>query len=885
MSLYLCAVLVLVASLCNGQACQQTQSTCVFDHGTLLTVEQLGLCLNTLTLPQIDMQTYVQQSLAFYNRTLSEHYAFADINNDSQDSESNLSSAYDKLGWGEKYNVTSPWQHDLNSLLNANMSNVFDFQSELFQITQRNLDDHVFLSSASPFYLLLPYILGQRVNADGAQEFYVVLRNDFSYWLRDCGHEGAMSQGTEGKTIARVNGKPALEYFTDIAAERVTYKHAGVRLNNLIIVNMQVNAVGVPGFRQNPTDAVKQTIEFSDGTTSIVQPVVYVAEYTFGSESLVETMMEPTSYYESRLVDYYTPGDETAITNVTTRDDARRADTKVGYSSRRNLQMSNKLPAGIVWGDLYASFSEDRKPDSSEMATPVVEEINKDKKRRQPDSSYPMEGLYLQNSVGDILANDNAIIVKYPSFFSDGQPPRQAVLDSMELLRHAVELGERLQISRVVFDLTNNLGGHEYIAYAWATALTYTFTGKNDTRVCSALDLRMGPLVTAWANLTSEPPQNVTSVSDVELFAFAISVQQFTNFLEAIDIDFHDQLTVHMRDAMLSNNGFLSNGGEGLFSTEALSEATPEQRAHTINTFRILLYRAYVEVYRKQISAVEFYGFERDRAFDGYAHQWGNSSQWTGVLPIAIEPGTYRVDYENNRSTSLSDHTLVNLQDYFFASSQKDLLRGGVWGTYTERAMHQKCTAAVQNFAMVDDWPTFAFRDVRFLSNGICGSSCAMFVNAVTAIGKNAAPDVTPGLTVTSVTYGGIQGQPMTGTQFPGGNVEFSSSWYERLFNARALLDPLYLHVGPNKDENRKKYDVIKSLTPLPRSAGVYMSFTNHEVYEIYAGKDSLPTEFYDSPSDVNLNLTLPPIEYANDAYLYSEEYDAIHQAASADMV
>lgn len=145
------------------------------------------------------------------------------------------------------------------------------------------------------------------------------------------------------------------------------------------------------------------------------------------------------------------------------------------------------------------------------------------------------------------------------------------------------------------------------------------------------------------------------------------------------------------------------------------------------------------------------------------------------------------------------------------------------------------------------------FTDVALVSDGRCGSTCAVFTSSL-LLSRH----------VTVFTYGGL---PLPGVRdqggidsssFAGGNVESYQTWWPKVVFSYALGHAL-TEDRPMSEILGEGSDLSTSMLPLPLPTLAQVSFTYRAVRMRSLGANSLPREFYALPGHRHLGSVWQP--------------------------
>jgi len=211
------------------------------------------------------------------------------------------------------------------------------------------------------------------------------------------------------------------------------------------------------------------------------------------------------------------------------------------------------------------------------------------------------------------------------------------------------------------------------------------------------------------------------------------------------------------------------------------------------------------------------------------------------VLQESYPEGTYDIIHSRLADTLIKATTLQNRSDIdlfspqFWFNSQRQPYndsswyspglhhtRGGIKGSYSQRTYHA-C-----DFVQV--YPRHNFTKILILSDGLCGSTCAVFATHLDEVDK-----------VETVALGGLYKQPMQYFSFPGGEV-VDMDFIAYVLDALNLTNASIPGVPP----------------PLPSDSTFRWAML--EIYPWLHGKGFLPLEFLYRPAVHRVPIWLPPV-------------------------
>jgi hypothetical protein len=182
--------------------------------------------------------------------------------------------------------------------------------------------------------------------------------------------------------------------------------------------------------------------------------------------------------------------------------------------------------------------------------------------------------------------------------------------------------------------------------------------------------------------------------------------------------------------------------------------------------------------------------------------------------------------------------SIIGLRNYLRPETK---VWGGRPGTYSQRARFSEC----QN--LFEDMPDQAsgyiknyWTQVAFVSDGTCGSACALFTQGIQTNGD-----------AVGFTYGGVANQALDVAAFAGGNVEgYKDFWSRATFQAKAAK-LASRGKAPWIVQHEKSW--VSSPMPFPTRAGA--SFNRNMMFVEAMGEDALPRQFYLIPARRHFNI------------------------------
>eukprot|EP01134_Creolimax_fragrantissima_P007374 CFRG7374T1 len=666
----------------------------------------------------------------------------------------------------------------------------------------------------------------------------------------NCSWEGyeVVPEDVKNKTIATVNGLEALEYFRKIAYLNGNYKDDGARLNSLIASGLSTNTAIVPDFRTTYNDTI-MNVEFTDGSTAIVKPMVVSVSNTTSTDEILILGTTPKSEFSQEVVKFYEGIMEQRV-HATTASISDDSSDNQKENNRKSLNVEHVRRSHDVFRkcqDTQTTRNDERKTfniktstDPSHMTkvamptsngrdpltllnlTNIYDEVNISQSSNKLNiDSIILQAVYktpsqhlIKPSLAGYLFNYSGVpVLKFPSFYR-GDNTSNFIDDTLDMMDAVMEFATTSD--RLVIDLSSNGGGLTALPNVMVSILS---GGIKDPQLCPLYDIREGPLVQAWVNLTAMPPKPVLLVTDEELTAFLASVHNTLSFVETIAPQSLKDIASRLKNISAFSNVTIFNSI--IENSTVLYDLNPIERADFINSFRSsLLYLA-------------------------------SASQllWTGIPPISVS--SFSIAANPKR---LADYKPVSPERYWI-NNANSYVRGGNEGIYSEQTI--ECLPELEFIAPKGKYPTF--KDIVILTDGMCGSACGQFLDSMQSLGMGAYPDLQP-FSLTTVAIGGYVNVSISGAAFEGGNVLEDDDFLLQLYINGALLGPIYTSIGPDKAVTAEKYQSILQEMPIPYNNGLVTPFNYRESYVAATGNASLPSEYYHKPTTYHLNEWYPEL-------------------------
>ena len=161
--------------------------------------------------------------------------------------------------------------------------------------------------------------------------------------------------------------------------------------------------------------------------------------------------------------------------------------------------------------------------------------------------------------------------------------------------------------------------------------------------------------------------------------------------------------------------------------------------------------------------------------------------------------------------------------------------------SYSKKGIYSECRAVIDRMVSIaPDYDHSYWTEIAFLSDGTCGSACALFTQVLQTNGEAVA-----------FTYGGKADEPLDVASFAGGNVEdYNDFWPKVAFGARAGE----LASGGQTDWSKANKDNWVSY-PIPFPTQAKASFNWNMMYVDAMDEAALPRQFYLIPGRKHFNV------------------------------
>jgi hypothetical protein len=357
-------------------------------------------------------------------------------------------------------------------------------------------------------------------------------------------------------------------------------------------------------------------------------------------------------------------------------------------------------------------------------------------------------------------------------------------------------------IKRVLFDLTDNGGGYVMSAYA---LLWYTMS--DSTRICAPLRKR---ITDNWASWLESFGGGINALLDKYLVpqGAALADKRTAIFDEIMSLV----------NLLYDGYGFTADELGGVSKTMALARVSAKARSIALLSSKSDQAAAIVEYIRTR-------GFIPSEA----------------VIKDQILPADYFRPFDPNELTILDSRKRA------FTPALANYKRPEVknWGAraakYSQPGEYAFCYDTMQYMPTVArGYETGYWTQIAFVSDGTCGSACALFTQGIQTNGDAVA-----------FTYGGVANTALDVASFAGGNVEeYDTFWPSLSFSSK---------VGRLASGGQAPYSVtqekswVSSPIAFPTKAGA--RFNWNMMFVEAMGNDALPRQFYLIPGRRHFNI------------------------------
>jgi hypothetical protein len=411
------------------------------------------------------------------------------------------------------------------------------------------------------------------------------------------------------------------------------------------------------------------------------------------------------------------------------------------------------------------------------------------------DFSYSFNGDVVVVRVKSMITNPN--LGKNHYFFTEFVRIQQA----------AKERG----ITRLLFDVSGNGGGFVMSAYA---LMWYTMSDQRD--ICAPLRKRM---TSNWQTWIESFGGGIEGLVDTYL------VPQGEALVDQIDTIFTDLVT--LVTVLYDGFGFTHEHFSSVTKAVALEQVHSAKR-------RILAVKS------KAQQAEEIVRYIRNRSFIPVQAR---------VLRDSICPRDWSNPFDPKDLVTRDDS-----MEIYLGAEMKSW--GGRAAMYSKPSEFSFCKRTLGTMPSVASGYEFGYwSQIAFVSDGTCGSACALFTQGLQSTGDAVA-----------FTYGGIAGTALDVASYAGGNVEeYEDFWPKLSFAAKVGK----IASGGNAPWIKAQLKTwVASPIAFPTTAKARF---NHNMMFVKAmGDNALPRQFYIMPGRKHFNI------WGSDEESRTRVYDAI---------
>lgn len=404
-----------------------------------------------------------------------------------------------------------------------------------------------------------------------------------------------------------------------------------------------------------------------------------------------------------------------------------------------------------------------------------------------------------QQSLGFVKSNgllfniiDQVMVVQMPSM----SPPSRFIGDTdymyfpnfMEIQLAAKSSG----VTRLLFDVSGNSGG--FVASAHAM-LWYTM--KDKTKICAPLRKRLTKNWIEW----------------IESFGtgFQDTVDKYLAPQGEVLVDSIDNIFTDLRSLIALVYDGMS------FSQARLGNVAREDAIQRI------------DLKKNEIESLETDKAGKARAIIDYVrNREFIPNEFT--IKEQLLPASWSCPFDPSELLSVSSPTEPDHKQW-----------GSKPGIYTHPGIFSECKDAIDKMpSIAPDYDHDYWTEIAFVSDGTCGSACALLTQGLQTNGEGVA-----------FTYGGLADQPLDVASFAGGNVEdYEDFWPGIAFGAKA---------GSLASLDTAKWSVSKKdfwvSYPIPFPTKARASFNWNMMFVEAMGDNALPRQFYLIPGRRHFNV------------------------------
>jgi len=635
-----------------------------------------------------------------------------------------------------------------------------------------------------------PLQVGVRLDEDSASMKFDVISS--ASWT---------SEDVVGKTISTVNGKPALDYYLEVASLRAIDKSPGAQLNRFL---SSPQLYGIPP----PADG-EFNVTFEDNTSVDLKWMANMTENVcdLGNDFRICNKTEVLNGQcknNSKVMEQcfshnpdfeYIQAMMEKLGRKTLNCSEEGALLKPALSPVMDTQQDAKVVARTTTAELPEGLDDwvaaDVADNETEEEAPPIEIT--------ANVTGSCEVLRVDLENGTV-----ATILKIQEFghFSDILPCAEAAVDQ------AAEFSD----GNLIVDVISNGGGYissgyDLNGYLYSNMQGSTFENTWDT--CEWYDLPRNNQLDWLVSLSQKALPHFADASDPRLFILDLAARMNVS-ADALAEDpffFGEVEKYHkLRNASTCLNVLVEKfGGRALRGGEGGENAR----------------RQFAALYQQCIDKAAPFGGDRGMEIMSYG--------WSNKYPEPLSQPSW--DYYADTVTKIRGGEPRNFSSWTFLGSDCAAYASVYPKVFGATVLNEH------------DWPMTPqskLKHITYLSDGLCGSTCSV---------SSTRPYV-DGL-ATFVTFGGVKGEPMDITSFNGGNVETYQDGDESSYSLwKDALDSVVDAYTFFPDEKAPSWPFV----PIPLN--IYKArFAQRAEYLRALGPKALPREWYLIPASYHLDI------------------------------
>ena len=360
---------------------------------------------------------------------------------------------------------------------------------------------------------------------------------------------------------------------------------------------------------------------------------------------------------------------------------------------------------------------------------------------------------------------------------------------------------KRAQVTRLLFDVTNNGGGYVMSAYA---LLWYVMA--DPVKACAPLRKRVTPNWDLWINSFGDGLQAL-----VDKF-LTVQGESLADKINPIFKEISSLVTL-----LYEGLGLTFDDLGSVTKNVALARVTAAKASILARTSKA----------------------DRARAIVNYIKS-------RGFIPPDAPVRDQMMPIEGFTPFDPAELCRVKSELEYFTNpnsiyKQPEFKSWGRPSSYSQPGLYSFCFSTMQHMPQVAaGYQTGYWSQVAFVSDGTCGSACALFTQALQTNGDAVA-----------FTYGGVANTPLDVASFAGGNVEeYSSFWPSLAFAAK---------VGHLASGGQAPWSLAHHRTwvssPIAFPTRASARFNWNMMFASAMGPDALPRQFYLIPARKHFNI------------------------------